>query len=108
MSAKSSTALAAGAILTPRLAREELPDDGNERLDALLERPDDGDAEPAAQPLLLGAQRLGPHAFAVQRHGERARAERADQRDLVGDRRDPQAELLEPLVVASARARAGG
>ena len=41
------------------LARDELPDHRHERLDALLEGPDDGDAEAPAQPLLLGAQGLG-------------------------------------------------
>ena len=36
--------------------------------------------------------------LAVERHGERPRAVALDQRDLVGERRDLEAELLEPLV----------
>ena len=85
------------------LARQKLPDDREKRFDAFFEWEDDGNPELLAKPFALALERSPRHVLAVQRHRERAGAERPDQGDLVRDRRDAQVELLEALVADSRR-----
>src|SRR5262245_31582423 len=86
-----------------RLALDERAHDRHERVDALLERQDDGDAELGPETIPILTQGLRRPMLAVQGHREGRGAIASDERDLVGQRRDPQAELLEPFVELARR-----